>query len=279
MSKEREMSDHSYFMDGQCIEDIKDESIRLDLKTDPEILKKQALWAGLKPGMRVADMGCGPGTTTFYLNQLAQPNGSVLGIDISQERISYAESNYKESGLEYQLGDIREPLGDCGQFDFLWVRFVLEFYCSTSFDIVKNLSSLLKRGGILCLIDLDHNCLSHYGISERLENAIFGIMRTLQSKADFDAYAGRRLYSHLYDLGYQEIVVDVSAHHLIYGELGEIDVYNWGKKLEIAAKNSGYNFKEFHGGFEGFRKEWRQFFDDQRRFTYTPIISCRGRKA
>ena len=41
------------------------ESVRLDRKTDPATVEKQALWAGLKPGMRVADLGCGAGKTTF----------------------------------------------------------------------------------------------------------------------------------------------------------------------------------------------------------------------
>ena len=55
------MSQRSYIMESE------EESIRLDLKTDPKTIKKQAIWAGLKPGMRVADLGCGPGKTTFFL--------------------------------------------------------------------------------------------------------------------------------------------------------------------------------------------------------------------
>ena len=36
-----------------------DEALRLDLKADSGILQKHAIWAGIKPGMRVADLGCG----------------------------------------------------------------------------------------------------------------------------------------------------------------------------------------------------------------------------
>ena len=35
------------------------EAIRLDVKTDGRAVERQARWAGLKPGMRVADLGCG----------------------------------------------------------------------------------------------------------------------------------------------------------------------------------------------------------------------------
>ena len=60
------MKDHDgYLMEGD------QEALRLDVKTDAATTEKQALWAGLKPGMRVADLGCGAGKTTFHLNRLA----------------------------------------------------------------------------------------------------------------------------------------------------------------------------------------------------------------
>ena len=64
-----------------------EEAVRLDLKTDPEAVEKQALWAGIHAGMRVADLGCGSGKTTFVLNRLVGPSGSAVGIDISRQRM------------------------------------------------------------------------------------------------------------------------------------------------------------------------------------------------
>ena len=60
-------------------------------------------------------------------------------------------------------------LSDLGEFDFIWVRFVLEFYLKEGSQLVKHLTKSLKKGGILCLADLDHNCLNHYGHSKRLK--------------------------------------------------------------------------------------------------------------
>ena len=54
-----------------------EETRRLDLKTDTDTIKRQALWAGIKPGMRVADLGFGSGKTTHTLNTLLQPGGQV----------------------------------------------------------------------------------------------------------------------------------------------------------------------------------------------------------
>ena len=268
------MDQHGY----RYMMESEEEAVRLDLKTDPEEVEKQALWAGIQPGMRIADLGCGSGKTTSVLNKLVGPSGSTVGIDISQQRIGYAESHYRHAGIEYICQDIRQPLDNLGMFDFVWMRFVLEYYRRDSFDIVKNISRILKPGGILCLIDLDCNCLRHYGHSRRLDKYLKEFMEILENKFDFDPYAGIKLYSYLYDLEFQDIDVDVTAHNVIYGELKEVDNFNFTKKAEMAARNSGCRFQDYENGHEGFFKEFTDFFKDFRRFTYSPLISCRGRK-
>ena len=256
----------------------KDEIQRLNVKTDSRILEKQALWAGIKKGMSVADIGCGSGITTFYLKNLIGPTGRIVGVDNSEERIAYAKNSYKDMAIDFIRKDFYEPLNDIGEFDFVWVRFILEYHRSKSFDLVKNISKIVKPGGILCLIDLDYNCLSHFGITRRLEKTLYDIMNILENHVDFDPYVGRKLYSFIYDLEYEDIDVDMSSYHLIFGELNETDKFNWTKKIEVAAKNSGCRFEEYKGGYEEFHEEFEKSFADPRRFTYTPVISCRGRK-
>jgi SAM-dependent methyltransferase len=266
------MHHHSYLMESD------EEILRLEMKTDSASIRRQALWAGIKPGMRVVDIGCGTGKTTSCLLELAHPGGQVVGLDISEKRVRYAETHYGSPGIEFNCMDICVPLDDLGLFDFAWVRFMLEYHREHSFSIVQNVSRLLKPGGILCLIDLDYNCMNHFGLSPRLEGAIHGIMAVIQQKRDFDPYAGRRLYSYLYDLGYEAIDVNVASHHLIFGELPQKDAFNWMKKVEIAGRKSGYPFAEYPGGYGEFCEEFKTFLTNPRRFTYTPVISCRGRK-
>jgi ubiquinone/menaquinone biosynthesis C-methylase UbiE len=255
-----------------------DEALRLELKTDVELVKKQAKWAGIKPGMRIADIGCGPGITTSALHSLSQPDGQTIGVDFSKPRIEYARKHYNTKGIEHVLKDIRNPLDDLGLFDFVWVRFVLEYYLNNSFEIVKNLLKIVKPGGILCLVDLDHNCLSNHGIPERLNNTVNSIMHGLQTKANFDPYIGRKLYSYLYDLHFDQIIVDIYAHHNIYGELSKNDEYNFLKKVEVAPNKINFEFDDYRGGYKEFLKEAETSFKNPRRFTYTPIILCKGVK-
>ncbi|PLX85659.1 MAG: methyltransferase type 11, partial [Desulfuromonas sp.] len=179
---------------------------------------------------------------------------------------------------EFKCRDARGPLEDLGLFDFVWVRFVLEYYRKDSRELVENIAKIVKPGGTLYLIDLDHNCLSHYGLPARLERVIIDVMKSLEEKANFDPYVGRKLYSYLYDLGFEDIGVDVSAHHVIYGELKDSDAFNWMKKVEVAPKKIGYEFTDYEGGYDEFLAEYETFFSDPRRFTYTPVIACRGRR-
>jgi ubiquinone/menaquinone biosynthesis C-methylase UbiE len=266
------MSKKEYLMEGD------EEAIRLDMKTDSQVVEAQAQWAGVRSGMRIADLGCGSGKTSYLLNHMAQPNGETIGVDIAEQRVQFAHSNYIAKGLQFIQMDIRDPLESLGQFDLVWIRFVLEYYRSSSFDIVKNIAKIVKPGGRLCLIDLDHNCLNHYGLSPRIETALVGIMSSLEQKSDFDPLVGRKLYAYLYDLGFQGIDVNLTPHHLIFGDLPEADAFNWTKKVEIAAKYSGYAFEEYENGFDGFFAEFKRNFTDPRRFTYTPVITCHGRK-
>jgi SAM-dependent methyltransferase len=254
-----------------------EETKRLIVKTDVEVVKQQALWAGVQPGMRLVDVGCGPGITTHALNQLVQPGGSSLGFDLSGRRADYGNAHYASDTLRFEQRDALTPIEDFGQFDFAWIRFVLEYHHKNSFELVQNVDKIVKPGGILCLIDLDYNCLTHYGLSARMERALFQIMQNIEKRANFDAYVGRKLYAYLYDLGYQDIEVKVGAHHTIYGALKDSDDFNWTKKVEVAARQN-YDFSEYPGGFEEFREEFQGFFASPRLFTYTPIISCRGRK-
>ncbi len=256
-----------------------EEAVRLEIKTDPEVVRKQALWCGLKPGLRVLDAGCGPGKITSILHEMIQPNGEILGVDYSKERIHYAKQHYgQRPGIDFQIHDIRDPLDAMGLFDLIWVRFVLEYNRGESPDIIRNLTACLKPGGYLCLLDLDHNCLNHYELPAKMEHILFQVMDRLIQEYNFDPYSGRKLYAYLYDLDYQDIHVDLIAHHLIYGKIKDEDMFNWIKKVEVASIKVKSLFKEYSGGFDSFFADFTKFFLSQRRFTYTPLILCKGKK-
>ncbi len=55
--------------------------------------------AGLRPGMRVLDIGCGPGDVSFVAARLVGPTGSVLGVDAAPAMVELARNRAVEQGL------------------------------------------------------------------------------------------------------------------------------------------------------------------------------------
>lgn len=256
-----------------------EEEKRLDIKTDPEAVKDQAMWFGIGSGARVLDVGCGPGKTTALLHALVQPGGEAVGVDIAESRIRYARTYHDgKRGIDFQVRDVCKPMADLGTFDFIWVRFVLEYYRDGAFEIIKNISANLKPGGYMCLLDLDYNCLGHWEMPTALEEILTKVMFRAQDHYNFDLYAGRKLYAHLYDLDFEDIIIHVMPHHLIYGDLKASDEFNWMKKLEIASLKAPEMFNAYPGGKEESLSDFKKFFRDPRRFTYSPLILCKGRK-
>ncbi len=256
-----------------------EEALRLDVKTDPDAVRNQANLCGIGPGARVLDVGCGSGKATSILHEMVQPGGSVIGVDFAEDRLSFAQQYYgNKEGIEFRRMDFMGLLADLGQFDFIWVRFVLEYFLEGATDIIRNLAKSLKPDGYLCLLDLDYNCLTHYPLKPEIESILQKLIQKMIQKYNFDPFVGRKLYTYLYDLGFRDIEVHIIPHHLIYGDLKSADDFNWIKKVEMASVKAKDLFETYPGGYEGFFSDFTTFFHDPRRFTYTPLVICKGKK-
>jgi ubiquinone/menaquinone biosynthesis C-methylase UbiE len=68
--------------------------------------------AGIRPGMRVLDLGCGAGDVAFLAADLVGTDGSVVGVDHSAEALARARLRAEQHGLkqvQFVQGDISEP--------------------------------------------------------------------------------------------------------------------------------------------------------------------------
>ena len=255
------------------------ESIRLDTKTDPESVRRRAHWCGVRPGMRILDVGCGSGKTASLLYEMVQPAGQVVGIDLSADRIGYACKNFgNRDGLEFQVRDFTGSLKDLGRFDIIWVQFVLEYFRKEADAIVENLTASLKRDGHLCLLDLDHNCMNHHPLTETMHGLINDIIRKLESGHNFDPFAGRKLHAHLYDHQYRNIQVTIMPHGLVYGDLLPRDQLNWHLKMAVVSQKAKGLFSNYPGGMDAAVADFSKFFEDPRRFSYNLLIMAKGKK-
>jgi ubiquinone/menaquinone biosynthesis C-methylase UbiE len=112
--------------------------------------------AGLAAGMRVLDLGCGPGDVTLLAARLVEPSGTVVGVDRSAEAIETARRRAeaaKITNADFQLATI-EGFLDAKPFDAMIGRFVL-MYFTDPVTILKRLLPLVKPGGIVAFMEMD----------------------------------------------------------------------------------------------------------------------------
>ncbi len=112
--------------------------------------------AGLWPGMRVLDVGCGPGDVSFIAARLVGPTGSVLGVDAAPEMIALARARAAEHGLptvrftQAMIDTIAldEPV------DAVIGRLIL-MHLPDPAATLRHLSSLVRPGGVVAFSEND----------------------------------------------------------------------------------------------------------------------------
>ena len=114
------------------------------------------LWrmAGIGPGARVVDVGCGPGALLPILAAEVAPGGEVTGVDADPTAVTAAREY--TSGVERVW--VREGTAErtglpAGEFDAVMVRHVLAHNGGREQAIVTHLATLLRPGGCLYVAD------------------------------------------------------------------------------------------------------------------------------
>lgn len=103
----------------------------------------------ISAGKSVLDVGAGRGAALFPAAEIVGEGGEVIGIDISEEMVKYAEEDVQERGLKQvsvQVMNGQTPEFEAGRFDavigscslFIWVK---------GADDVRPYLELLRGGG------------------------------------------------------------------------------------------------------------------------------------
>ena len=112
--------------------------------------------AGIRPGMRVLDLGCGAGDVAFVAADLVGPDGYVVGVDRSPEALARARLRAEHQGLEqvrFVEGDLHDPAPG-GPFDAIVGRLVL-VYVPDPAAVLQRQATVLRPGGLVVPIEVD----------------------------------------------------------------------------------------------------------------------------
>jgi SAM-dependent methyltransferase len=114
--------------------------------------------AGIRPGARVADVGCGPAVILLELARLVGSHGAAIGVERDAEARAVASDLIATEGMEHAVvieGDADATGLDPASFDTVMVRQVLMHNGGREAGIVAHLATLLRPGGHLYLIEAD----------------------------------------------------------------------------------------------------------------------------
>jgi trans-aconitate methyltransferase len=113
--------------------------------------KELILKLRLKGSERVLDIGCGDGKVTAEIAKLL-PNGSVLGVDNSEEQIRFARNNFpskKFPNIAFEIMDAKN-LSFNGEFDVVFSNATLHWIID-HLPVLKGIKKSLKPSGKVLL--------------------------------------------------------------------------------------------------------------------------------
>src|SRR5262245_42665283 len=112
--------------------------------------------AGIRPGMRVADLGCGTGMVTQLLAELVGPSGEVVGVDFSGAQVEHARQLLPPtiSNVSFVQASATDTGLERESFDLVYSRFLL-IHLTEPEAALREMHELLKPGGIFVCEDGD----------------------------------------------------------------------------------------------------------------------------
>jgi SAM-dependent methyltransferase len=166
---------------------------------------EEAAWraAGIVPGARVADVGCGPAAVLVELARLVGPGGHGDGVERDVAARAAAHQMVTAAGLgnaRIVEGDAAATGLEAGQYDVVMLRHVLIHNGAQAPAIVAHLATLLRPGGCLFVVDADAAGVQLDPADPDLEDLNQRFLRLLEQQGA-DLYQGVHLGALLHEAG------------------------------------------------------------------------------
>src|SRR5215831_12770903 len=160
--------------------------------------------AGIQPGMRVLDIGCGAGDVSFLVSALVGPEGSVTGVDLDGDAVGVAEQRRAALGItnvSFRKADARSL--DPGRlFDAAVGRFVLMFMHEAT-EALRLFAERVRPGGILAFCEQVASVTATPAGQQPVLTALLALFTSAFERSGARPDVGAELYSRMRDAGLQ----------------------------------------------------------------------------
>ncbi|MGH3871605.1 MAG: methyltransferase domain-containing protein [Pseudonocardiaceae bacterium] len=165
----------------------------------------------LRPGRRLLDVGCGPGTLTTDLAQRVAP-GTVVGIDNDPAPLGEARAEAQRHGVRnvrFAVADVYHLDFPDATFDVVHAHQVLQ-HLAHPVEALREMRRVCTPGGVVAARDADYAAMTWYPPHPGLDRWLDLYQRVARSnRAEPDA--GRHLLSWVRAAGFNEITSSASA--------------------------------------------------------------------
>jgi SAM-dependent methyltransferase len=165
----------------------------------------------LAPGMRLLDVGCGPGTITLDLAGLVAP-GDVVGIDAAEAPLADARAAAAAAGVSdvtFQVADGMALPFDDGTFDVAHAHQVLQ-HVPDPVGMLREMRRVTRPGGIVAARDSIYGAFTWYPTVPALDEWLELYQRVARASGG-EPDAGRALLAWAHAAGFDEVTAGASA--------------------------------------------------------------------
>ena len=164
----------------------------------------------LKPGYRVLDFGCGPGTISLGLAKAVEP-GELHGVDMEESQIEMARAAAQAGGhtnATFHVGDVTALPFEDNFFDAAHCHAVLMHVPDTR-AVLAEVKRVLKSGGIIAAREMFVSSSFLEPGGQDVDGAWDTFARLLQGNGGYP-HMGRELKNALLEAGFANILASGS---------------------------------------------------------------------
>lgn len=191
----------------------------------------------LRPGLRVLDVGCGPGSITLDLARRVAP-GEVVGVDASEPVVEQARAAAREAGdatTTFEVADAMAlPFAD-GSFDIVHAHQVLQ-HVPDPVALLREMARVTRPGGLVAARDADYEAMTwapaHPGMTRWLD-----LYRASARGVGGEPDAGRHLLGWAHEAGLTDVTASASVWCFADDEARQW----WGGQWQRRALESGFH--------------------------------------
>jgi 2-polyprenyl-3-methyl-5-hydroxy-6-metoxy-1,4-benzoquinol methylase len=165
----------------------------------------------LRPGARVLDVGCGPGTITADLAARVAP-GEVVGIEPTSGPLEDARAHAAAAGVPnvtFALGDVYALEYPDGAFDIVHAHQVLQ-HLGDPVAALREMLRVCAPDGVVAARDADYAAMTWYPADPRLDRWLT-VYRAVARGNGAEPDAGRRMLAWANAAGAAEVTASASV--------------------------------------------------------------------